>query len=269
MGTQLLTWWALKDPASARRWIESSRVNPRMEPSSAKIWLGETVPNYAAAIAGTLPEEAAPLIAGLIGSEGVRPSFREALAAGLTTPAKRAEFVAALNRVSKEWAEDFSLTYAVLNSVGKTGGTVDEYCRICSSLPGDPDKMGQSMTAAFNCRGGEAEFIRWAEPRFHDKNWMTGLASQWLESDPEAVTRWMAAEPPGPLRDAAVRGINPQLLRVDPGAALKWCLTVADPQERRIMCQTIYTEWSEATPEQAAAGFREEGLDPAAFERRK
>jgi hypothetical protein len=56
--------------------------------------------------------------------------------------------------------------------------------------------------------------------------------SGWAQADAFAASEWLASQPAGPLRDAAVQGLIGALSQNSPEDALEWAATLTDQQQR-------------------------------------
>ena len=54
----------------------------------------------------------------------------------------------------------------------------------------------------------------------------------WAQADAFAASEWLADQPAGPLREAAVEGLIGALSYNAPEDALEWAATLTDPQQR-------------------------------------
>jgi hypothetical protein len=78
---------------------------------------------------------------------------------------------------------------------------------------------------------------------------------QWTRSDPEAASAWVAAQPDGPTRDAAIAGFGTAAVasKKDPEAGLEWTAAMSDQGRRKeVLGQNLKT-WAEFDPEAARA----------------
>ncbi len=77
----------------------------------------------------------------------------------------------------------------------------------------------------------------------------------WAGADPEAASAWVAAQPAGPTRDAAIQGFGAAVVasRNDPEAGLEWTASVNDPGERRTWLGRNVKSWAAYDPDAARA----------------
>lgn len=78
---------------------------------------------------------------------------------------------------------------------------------------------------------------------------------KWALHDPEAASTWVASQPDGLTRDAAIAGFGYTSVAAkrDPEAGLEWTAAMSDPAARRGMLGENIKAWAEFDPEAARA----------------
>lgn len=78
---------------------------------------------------------------------------------------------------------------------------------------------------------------------------------QWTAQDPEAASAWVAAQPDGPTRDAAIVGFGRAAVasKSDAEAGLEWTAAISNPGERKNGLDQNVKSWSEYDPAAARA----------------
>ena len=261
-GMKVFAWWATRDAVTAFRWMQAARHRTGLKDKAAQ-WLQAACGSCGAAIAGTMPAEAAALMLEKAPLGVAMPQNEEFLSMSLKTADQRAAFIAAVIQAGNAGA-DASRRDDVLNEVlrviGKTGGTLGEYLSAWASLPGDPAWRIRSIDLSFRHFGEEPAFIEWALAHCGSKEWLGGFAANWAKRDMESVTAWLMHHPPGSLRDEAIQGMLSPIKELDPESALAWAVEVTDPANRDSLLRQIYDSWAVAAPEQADAAFKAKGL---------
>ena len=92
------------------------------------------------------------------------------------------------------------------------------------------------------------------------------FSSSWTRGNHADAANWMTTLPPGPQRDAALKGFIPVAARIDGATAMDWALTISDPLTRNLMYHEAHGEWQESDPEQADAYRKTHQLDREALE---
>jgi hypothetical protein len=97
--------------------------------------------------------------------------------------------------------------------------------------------------------------------RSDDRRALDLFASSRTGGNYTEAANWIGTMPPGPHRDAALKGFVPTAARVDGATAMDCALTISDPLLRnRIYCEAHAT-WSKADASQADAYRKEKPLD--------
>lgn len=78
---------------------------------------------------------------------------------------------------------------------------------------------------------------------------------QWTTKDPEAASAWVAAQPDGPTRDAAIQGFGKSAVasKLAPEAGLEWTATLSNTEVRREWLRENVKSWSGYDAESARA----------------
>ncbi len=81
------------------------------------------------------------------------------------------------------------------------------------------------------------------------------VVGEWALHDPAAASTWVAAQPPGPNRDGAIRGLTSKLMdenaQPDFPAALVWSLSITEPGARLETARSVMEKWQGNAPEAA------------------
>ncbi len=115
--------------------------------------------------------------------------------------------------------------------------------------------------------------IAWAARQNEEPLQLTAMRAAvrgWFHTDALAASEWLAAQPAGPMRDAAVHGLIDSVRHAAPEEALHWASTLADARERESAQLTVLKDlvWHNpskaqglsidpALPESVRAGLRQ------------
>lgn len=117
--------------------------------------------------------------------------------------------------------------------------------------------------------GNLAEARTWAEALPENavrESALSGVAYNWAEKSSDEAARWLATLPPSRSRSAAVRGYMIATLPRDPDSALSLLHRIMEEKERLSMLQSLWTQWAQFHPKEAAQ-WRESSLMLSAAER--
>jgi hypothetical protein len=82
----------------------------------------------------------------------------------------------------------------------------------------------------------------------------TALRS-WAGTDLTAASAWLAAQPTGKERDAAIRGFNEVARVAEPDSALQWAMSISEPQQREQAVLGTLHAWRTIDPSAAAVAL--------------
>ncbi len=88
----------------------------------------------------------------------------------------------------------------------------------------------------------------------------TAIVSQWYSQQPDALSQWAAALPPGKLRDTAVSGLIGRAAQQDPAEAAGYLDSIGDPAARQLAAGFIFVAWKWKDPQAAAEWASRFGL---------
>ena len=86
------------------------------------------------------------------------------------------------------------------------------------------------------------------------------LMGQWTQQDYLAAGKWLASEPNGLIRTAAVRSYSVTVASYEPETAVQWAMTLPLGKERDATLRQIYQNWPLHDAAGAAAFAAENGI---------
>lgn len=133
------------------------------------------------------------------------------------------------------------------------------------------ESPAEALVKLFESGHHEAiEFLGSLPPGERSERTYGRIMNRWLERDSIAASTWLADQPAGPLKDAAISSMTNWLVfdeRPDYESAARWALKIQDSEEMINRLHNIYGKWQQNDPTGVRAGLELPGLPQAISER--
>jgi hypothetical protein len=85
----------------------------------------------------------------------------------------------------------------------------------------------------------------------------------WSRTDPQGASQWLALQPEGEARQAAVRSFVTEVAWKNPELAVPWVQTLADETQRNNAIQNVARQWMQIDAAKARAWLETTSLPEA------
>jgi len=250
-------FWSREDPQSAADWI-AGMANDGSKATAAKTLARNWVKQS--------PEEAGAWVSGMPPG-AVRREASEALVQAWGEDDPEAASIWALKEA--EYTGDRELLATSLRQYAAVEPEAAEgFVREVQSAYGASAPEAVHAYVSERAKNDPAETARWMDalgaddPLALDSNARV-LAAEWSRSDSVAASAWIADQPAGPRRDAAIQGFTDSVAAYEPEAAAAWSNTISNPDLRMRTLTMTVESWARAQPAEALEWVKNAQLEPA------
>jgi hypothetical protein len=245
--------WAEKDPSAAMEWVrENGAKYPDLVTDDVKASLVKGAGEYDMSLAFGLISE--------LGMESPQEALNE-LASPAKSPSERTEYVNLLREFIKtsegtdqnlSASESISELVSGLVKDGFDSGSAWMSENLSPAEMSDlANRIGHTSKSA-----DKGNWINWMGENLPEKKRESNVRSivrNWTNQDYSAAGEWLASQPAGETKTAAISGYVGAISKYEPQTAVDWALTMPEGKAQQEALKTIHKNWPRSDAEQKAA----------------
>lgn len=242
--------WAGKDPIAAMEWVREN---------------GERFPDL------ITDDVKASLVKGA-GANNMSLAFSLISELGMKSPQEALQELASAAKSSVERTEFVNLFREFIKTsegADSKGNNLDTFASLADGIMKEGFESGSSwifgnlspaetttLATAIAHRSKSAEkgkWINWMGENLPEQNRdpeIRKVVLNWTNKDYRAAGEWLAAQPSGQTKTAAISGYVDAISEYDPQTAIDWALTIPEGNTRQQAFKTILKNWPSSEPEQ-------------------
>ena len=244
-----LATWALTDPDAALAWVkENGKKYPDLITDDIKAGLVKG--------AGGVDLKRGFEIIRELGMKNPEAALR-GLAEGLTGHGERTEFLNLLREFAKTEKQGVSdAVRSLAGGIAKDGFEAGSKWIVDNKLTPKEIESVASMIGYLADGPDKGQWISWMGENLEQESagdQIGGTMGEWTRNDYRAAGEWLASAPPGPTKNAAIKGYAETVAEYDPATATQWALTLPEGKERQETLETIHANMPNGTQQEKAA----------------
>lgn len=245
--------WAEKDPTAAMEWVrENGEKFPDLVTDDVKASLVKGAGEYDMTLAFNLISE--------LGMTNPQNALQE-LASAAKNDTERTEFVNLLRDYLKTTEEGEERQSGSTAISGLVRGLIKDGFESSSTWMSEnlsPEEMSKIASSVGNTSKGadKGKWINWmgeSLPEQERNREIIRTVRNWTNQDYRAAGEWLAEQPTGETKTAAISGYVDAISRYEPQTAVDWALTMPAGKTQQDALKTIHKNWPREDAEQKAA----------------